>query len=105
MHSNHVTQNVTFPNTGTKHTQSYLLKHGIFLQFVYISPSQILLKFQQSLPYTRRFQVIDINLLYSYISFLNSDPIIMDLNNNNHHLHITVYYITMHNINLHQKKA
>jgi len=77
----------------------------VFSQFVYASLSYNLSIFQQNLSIYQRFQVININLLYFYILFLNFDPIIIDLNHNNHHLHIAISHTMMHNINLHQKKA
>jgi len=62
----------------------------VFSQFVYVSLSYNLSIFQQNLSIYQKLQVININLLYFYILFLNFDPI---------------SHTTMHNINLHQKKA
>jgi hypothetical protein len=75
-----------------------------FSQFVYVSLSHNLSIFQQNLSIYQRFQVTNINLLYFYILFFNFYPIIIDLNHNNHHLHIAISHTTMHNINLHKKK-
>ena len=72
-------------------------------------PPKFLPKFQQSLPYTGRSQVIDIYPVYtSNIShlitqnhdpiILDLDPIILDLNPTHYHQHNTSYSITSYNI-------
>jgi hypothetical protein len=65
-------------------------------------PPKFLPKFRQSLPYTSRFQVIDIYSVYtSNISHLitqNHDPIILDLHPTHYHQHNTSYSITSYNI-------
>ena len=66
--------------------------------FIYI---QVPPKFQQSLPYTGRSQVIDIYPVYtsnnSHLITKNHDPIILGLNPTHSHQHNTSYSITSYN--------
>ena len=73
----------------------------IFFQFSYKRLPKFPPKFQQSLPYTGRSQVIDIYPVYtsngSHLITQNHDPIILGLNPTPSHQHNTSYSITSYN--------
>ena len=93
--SNTNCNNPDFPHPISRYIGNFQV--NFFYIYIQVPP-----KFQQSLLYTGRSQVIDINPVYtsnnSHLITQNHDPIILGLNPTHYQQHKTSYSITSYNV-------